>query len=430
MTVQDANLKAELEECRRALLVSETRFQDVFGKLPDAILVVDREGFVKSLNAAAERVLASRASEILGQKFGMSLGHGGEWEVAIPRRDGVKVTAEVHVAETHWDGAPAYVVTLRDITERKREIQHLRDENAKLTLFHTISKVIVSDIIPDDLAETLAWELKTAFSIDAFFIEAVESDTGHSYGLGMFDTIDGEFQMVSPIAHAAKGQPAWRKRLLEERRSILVNRDPANPSSYQELEPFGNTGRRSISLTYIPLMVGERLVGIMSLQSYTPNAYQEKSLDILSELGQLIAPAVERMLLHHSLIKSLTAHRRNTQTMQALLNALTHSAVLLDLDGTYLAVNDSAAKMLGKPATDLVGSSAWQHLPQHIVDMRREKLQHVVKTGQKLQYEDSIDNHRYDHYCLPVYGLQGRVEHVAVFTRQIFDTDSQHTSRG
>ena len=43
------------------------------------------------------------------------------------------------------------------------------------------------------------------------------------------------------------------------------------------LVAFGDTGRRSRSLMFVPIRYGERPTGIMSIQSYTPDAYDEES---------------------------------------------------------------------------------------------------------------------------------------------------------
>ncbi|HWI56879.1 MAG TPA: PAS domain S-box protein, partial [Bacillota bacterium] len=59
--------------------------------------------------------------------------------------------------------------------------------------------------------------------------------------------------------------------------------------------PFGNTARPSASLLFVPIHDGARVVGILSIQSYTPKAYTGEDLQWLQALADYCGGALERI---------------------------------------------------------------------------------------------------------------------------------------
>jgi two-component system, cell cycle sensor histidine kinase and response regulator CckA len=120
MSTASKTLEQQLGETRQALQVSERRFQNIIAHNADGILVVDREGVVRFVNQAAERLLGRGADELVGSLFGFPMGAGQMTELDLLRRDGQVAVAEMHVTASEWDGHPVYLATLRDVTARKQ----------------------------------------------------------------------------------------------------------------------------------------------------------------------------------------------------------------------------------------------------------------------------------------------------------------------
>ena len=58
---------------------------------------------------------------------------------------------------------------------------------------------------------------------------------------------------------------------------------------------FGDTGRRSASLLFVPLRHGGRYLGVFSIQSYRVGAYDRAALELLQALADHAAGALERI---------------------------------------------------------------------------------------------------------------------------------------
>ncbi len=106
-------------------------FRDLIHLSPDGVIVVDHSGVVRYVNPASERLFGTEAEKLVGSQFGQPVVSGEVTELVIPSKKGSQSHVEMRVAEVRWEGKPARVALLRDITERKRmelELRRLNDE--------------------------------------------------------------------------------------------------------------------------------------------------------------------------------------------------------------------------------------------------------------------------------------------------------------
>lgn len=118
--LEQHSLRSSLEKHIRELELSNGRFLSLVVDNADAIIVVDRIGIVRFVNPYAEKLLRCSASDLLGQMFGIPLEGIDTTEIDLRSSPNSPKTAEIRVMRTLWDGERAFIVTMRDITERKR----------------------------------------------------------------------------------------------------------------------------------------------------------------------------------------------------------------------------------------------------------------------------------------------------------------------
>jgi PAS domain-containing protein len=91
------------------------------------MLVVDADGRVRFVNSVAASLLRRRASELIGKIFGLPLILSEAAEINLIQADGNLLSTEMRTAEITWDGLPAQMILLRDLTEQQRIQEALRD---------------------------------------------------------------------------------------------------------------------------------------------------------------------------------------------------------------------------------------------------------------------------------------------------------------
>ena len=110
----------ERKRARQAMVASEARFHSMIRDNADGIVVVDRAGLVRYLNPAARSLFGLGAEQMLGQPFELPITAGEAAEIEIAGSGDTPAVVAMRVAEMYWEGEAAHIVSLRDVTARKR----------------------------------------------------------------------------------------------------------------------------------------------------------------------------------------------------------------------------------------------------------------------------------------------------------------------
>ncbi len=152
-----------------ALEASESRFRNLIEKNADGILVVRPDGMIRFVNPAATVLLNRSPSELIGHYFGIPILAGETTEIDLPFSDAEARVAEMRVVETEWEGEPALLASLRDISDRKRLEEELRQK---------IDELAAADRRKDEFLAMLAHELRNPLApiLNAVHIMRLKGD--------------------------------------------------------------------------------------------------------------------------------------------------------------------------------------------------------------------------------------------------------------
>jgi PAS domain S-box-containing protein len=102
---------------------------------------------------------------------------------------------------------------------------------------------------------------------------------------------------------------------------------------------------------------------------------------------------------------------------KALLNASTDATMLFTPDGRLLACNTVLCERLGRSEAELVGRDLSELFSPDVVPKRRAVVRRVAETGVPEHHFDIRNGRHFDNHVYPVRDPQGRVDKVAVFSR-------------
>ena len=114
------------------LAASEARVRAIIDANADALLIVDPKGLVRFANPAAAEMFGHGVGTLVGHALGFPLVTDGITEVDVMSGDGREGQAEMRVARIRWDGEDAFLLSLRDVSVRKRAEAALRASEAEL----------------------------------------------------------------------------------------------------------------------------------------------------------------------------------------------------------------------------------------------------------------------------------------------------------
>jgi PAS domain S-box-containing protein len=363
-----------------SLKESEERYRQLVDISPDAV-IIHREGKIIFMNPAALNLLgASHSDEIIGKNVldcihpdfrdavrkNIEKDLGDEitppTELHMLRVDGTSVIVEGRGVKTFIDGKPALQVAIRDITERKRAEEALRESEGKL---NAMLQSIDDPMSMMDKDLTIIWANEPA---------------KRYFGKNIIGKKCYEAYHLRPV--------------------------PCEPYPCLTLKAFldGKTHRHDIKV--IDSQGKERFfecTASVALRdnSGKPVAVLETSRDITN-----------RKMAEDAL-------RESEAIARALINAPTDSVILMDTQGIILALNETAALRFGKRSDDLVGILADNLLPKELARSRRALVTQVIEKKQMVRFEDERDGRWYDTVAYPITSGTGEVIKIAIIARDI-----------
>jgi len=185
--------------------------------------------------------------------------------------------------------------------------------------------------------ELLGWD---ACTLDLYFPE-----TNRVQDVLTMDSFGGPPVDV-PSANTSSLPTPMFARVLREGAVLILRPDASEPA---DLIPFGDKAHKSRSLMFVPLRHGDRITGILSIQSYTPDAYDQNDLIALQELADHCGGAIERLRIENELRESQVQLAR-TEAFALVM------AAHVGLDGLWIKVPPTLCALLGREENRLLGT--------------------------------------------------------------------------
>jgi len=105
--------------------------------------------------------------------------------------------------------------------------------------------------------------------------------------------------------------------------------------------------------------------------------------------------------------------------LRIMFDATHDNALLLDPDGTVLAINAAGANGLGKEPDEMVGRNIYNFLPDKVVAIRREEALKAASEKRPVGFSEETKGMVLDWKIYPVFSENGRVTKMAVFGHDI-----------
>ena len=280
------------------------------------------------------------------------------------KKDGTPLYLEASATNTIYKGNPVSLTYLRDVTDRKRAEETLREAEEKYR---------------------------------GIFENAVE---------GIFQiSTDGRYLSVNPSLARMYGYDSPQE--------MTQASDPIEKQQY--VNPADRTALAG-------LYAGQGFV-----ERFETEVYRKDGGRVwISMNARAVNGPDGNVEYYEGTVEDITMHKRadevlrdSEETLRALVNATRETLLLIDTDGTVLVANEVVAQRLGTDLMELVGSCIYDHFPPDVAETRKEYYGRVALTGQSLRFTDVMREKLFDQYIYPVFNTKGIVSRIAIFAHDI-----------
>ncbi len=199
-----------------------------------------------------------------------------------------------------------------------RLYEEARRRAERLAVVNHIARAASATLHLDDLMETVYREVTSVFEADAFFIALYDAETKE---------LDYRLQVDEGIREPRERRPlgtGLTSVVVTERKPLLI-RDMERERDRLPTPHVWGTMKLPTSWLGVPMLIGERLIGVICVQTYRPRAYGEEEQLLLSTIADQVAITIENARLFEE--------EKKRATQLALINEVGDKAAsILDLD--------------------------------------------------------------------------------------------------
>ncbi len=346
-----------------------------------SIVITDHIGNIEYVNPKFTDVTGYGIDEILGQNprilksgFTSDTDYKQLWQTITSGREwhGELLNKKKN-AELYWEyvtispifnerGEITHFVGVKeDITQRKQnEVEtqrHLTELEALYENGLAVGRLLTANEIGNRMINTFARYLQwhhVTIRLRKEENDDLEMVAFNLPGLSDEERTETEQLFATLINKIGQGLSGW----------VIQTGTPFRTGNVHSHSQYIDTHKGIKSGLYMPLKVGEQVIGVISVESEASDAFTEQDERLLATLANQAAIAFENAHLYETLQKELVERKRMEQDLRAsevhyreLADSITDILFELDRDLHYTHWNRASELLTGIPARDAIGKS-------------------------------------------------------------------------
>jgi PAS domain S-box-containing protein len=409
-----ANDVTEKRKSQTALIESEQRYREIFDNANDLIYTHDLDGNFTSLNTTGEKLTGYTKAEAMQMSFSQVVvpeqidvarrmlkrklenqDVATVYELDIVSKNRRRMTLELSTRLIYRDGKPVAVQGIgRDVTERKRAEAELLRRNQELAALNEISHQLSQLGEPTEIANLIHSMIGTVIDNRNLYV-ALYDEQKNEVSFPAY-TINGQ-RYHSPTRKFSFG---LTEHVIRTKRQLYIERDLDEALLKMGLQLSGRSAQCWLG---VPMMVGEKVVGVITIQDYDkPAAYDGGHVELLRTIASHAAIVLENARLYGEMKQHADRVALTNRISQAVRCTLDVSEVLESAVrelGTHLNV-DRCSLFMKDDRAGRVTNVAEYHLPDvgpaaHDLDVSQvDRLHAAIKHHGVLAFDDARQDER------------------------------------
>lgn len=328
----------ELEEAGEVLRDSAEEYRSIYENVPEVLIRIDKYGKIVGANDHSA-TFGRKPEDIIGKKF-TELGFFDlkdipkYWalfkdvitgkktvigmELEVKHKDGHKIPIEVNTSLFRKNGKiEGFLSVGRNVTERKRAEQEIRQRNDDLALINTIATEVSQTLNLDEILNIALNRVLESVQLDVggiFFFDQAGKKLNLVVHRGISHEFEAEIKTINIDEKTLEVATRKGKRgdFIFSIEAVLKNR-----AELQRLKTAMKKENLSIQSTVpVLLYARETILGVLVLVSRQPRQLSDAERQLLTSIGQQIAVAIENARLYEEAQQEITERKLTEEALR------------------------------------------------------------------------------------------------------------------
>ncbi len=427
----------------------KTFLNNIIDNIADGLIIVDAEGLIRFANPMAENFFERGTGSIIGEEFGFPIVAG---ETADIQLFPTGIIVEMRAAKISWQGKPAYLASLRDVTERRESEEQLRKLSQAVE--QSASIVVITDAngkieyVNEKFTEVTGYTPDEAIGENPRILKSGEM-SGKEYEI-LWETIldgrewrgqfhnkkkNGEFFWTSASIAPVKDEYGYTTHFLAIQEDITERKLAEEAVRFQAqlldivAQAVIATDRQGhiIYWNYFAEKLygwkAEEAIGRLLSDFLAPDlSWQEAINDVIANLiqgdswsgemallrrngtvflGEILCSAiydenqefigivgVSQDITERRIAQQKLADERNL--LRTIIDNLPDHVYVKDRKGAFVLANPAIARFMGEDPEKIVGKTDYDFYTEKVAQIYMDTDQEIIRTGEPVVNDESL----------------------------------------
>ncbi len=310
--------------------------------------------------------------------------------------------ADVRLLQTLANSMSVALENAHLFDETQRLFKAEQQRAAELVIINSVQAGLARKLDFQAIIELVGDKLGEIFQADTIAVGMYDQD---------HDTISNTYYVDRgqriPIPEGPAPRPSLTSHMVENRQPLLLG-------TFAEMEQIGvrqiprsdAEGDRNESWLGSPILVGDRVIGAISVQSYQKNAFDQDDMRLLQTLANSMSVALENARLFDETQRLFKAERERAAELSIINTVQQALAAELDIQGIYELVGDKLHEVFHEAQeVDILTYDPVSNLlhPRYVIEkgkryqvdpwICRGFRKHIIDTGEPLLLNQDVTRH-------------------------------------